>query len=152
MVSATLPRFSIVAQVHRLNRIAGVGSPATAFRLNTKKFTGLELQLNEKMKAAEGLKEFWKTNLPTLKFHNDDFGFRVTKIQLADETEEVKCPVKLKVFGVDQKDNFELDCKSKPRSLIFEEFIKHIEAKQVPEEEIPVLSTRPSDKKKNSEN
>lgn len=138
MVSASLPRLGLIQKLERLNGIAG--TPSTAFRINTNKFKGLELQLNQEIAPAAGLTQFWKTNLPPLRFHNDDFNFRVTKIKLDDvEAQAEICPVKLKVFGVEDKDSFELDCKGKPSDYILQEFVKRTGAEAVPEEEIPVL-------------
>lgn len=138
-----LPSSRILKQITRLNNIAG--TPETAFKFNPK-YTKLELFLikHNVSGSAIGLKKFWRNNLPTLKFHNEDVNFVLTRITTSTKEDISKCPSKIIVYdNADKK--YEIDCADRQVSDILAEVIKVTEASPVAEKEIPVIATPQQD-------
>lgn len=138
-----LPSSRIWKQQARLNQIAG--SPSTAFKFDPK-YTKVELLLIEKsvLAPAFGLRRFWRQNLPTLKFHNDNVDFVLTRIATKTKEDLAKCPTKIVLHLADGSTQ-ELDCSNKNSSKILKELVKVTGATPVPEEEIPVLKNGDSE-------
>ncbi|RLV92774.1 54S ribosomal protein MRP49 mitochondrial [Spathaspora sp. JA1] len=126
-------------QAAKLNKIAGVDSQASVV-LNPTKYKGLELQMisNRQNAQARGIYEFWRQDLRTLKFHNQNLDFQVTKITYQEDSEIEKIPARLIVRDL-QGGEFTIDCKNKTRSDILSELLKLTKAEPVPVEEIPVV-------------
>lgn len=96
-----------------------------------------------------GLRKFWQTYLPTLKFYNEELQFSVKRISLSEgvkdkekalqlETDRElveKCPSKIVLQYADAK-KVELDCKNKHSDEILSELIKISKAEKVPEAEL----------------
>lgn len=138
-----LPSSRILKQITRLNNIAG--TPETAFKFSPK-YTKLELFLIKQnvSGSAIGLKKFWRNNLPTLKFHNEDVNFVLTRINTTTKEDIAKCPTKIVVYD-NASNKHEIDCADKQVSDILAEVIKATEATQIPEKEIPVIATPQQD-------
>ncbi|ABN66944.2 predicted protein [Scheffersomyces stipitis CBS 6054] len=134
-----LPSSRILKQITRLNAIAGTSE--SAYKFDASKYTKIELFLQQKNihGPAVGLKKFWRQNLPTLKFHNDDIQFSLTRIQAETAAEVAACPSKIVVHSVDPASKIEIDCKGKHSSVILNELVEATKATNVPIEEIPVL-------------
>lgn len=134
-VFGEFPRNKALKQIARINFIAG--TPTTAFKLGplTKK---VELMIVHKNAwgASLGLKRFWQLNLPTLKFHNDDVEFVVTKVRATLKEEIAKAPTKIIVHDANTGSK-EINCAHKDSSDILAELVKTTNATSVPEEEIP---------------
>ncbi|KAK6460948.1 hypothetical protein DFJ63DRAFT_212131 [Scheffersomyces coipomensis] len=131
------PSSKILKQIYRLNLIAG--NPENAYKLNPEKYSKIELFLIQKNVHAQsvGLKKFWKDFLPTLKFHNDDIDFIMTRIKVNNKAEAAACPAKILVHGKDQKDNVEIDCANLHSSKILRQLVTKTGAVNIPLEEIP---------------
>lgn len=132
-----LPSSRTWKQAARLNQIAG--TPQTAYKFDPK-YTKIELLLIQKnvFAPAFGLRRFWRQNLPTLKFHNDDVDFVLTRIATKTKEDLVKCPTKIILHHADGSVQ-ELDCSNKHSNKILKELVALSEAKAVPKEEIPVV-------------
>lgn len=132
-----LPSSRILRQVARLNKISG--TPDVAYKFDPK-YTKMELLLPQARnhKDSMGLRQFWKHNLPTLKFHNDDIAFQVKKIQTESPEELAKCPTKLIVYENNEK--VEIPCHNAESSEILSKLVQITNASSVPEEEIPTIN------------
>lgn len=135
-----LPSSRILKQVARLNNIAGTAE--TAYRFDASKVKKIELLFIHQniLGAAVGLKKFWRHNLPTLKFHNDDINFVCTRINAETKEEAEKCPTKIIIHSPDNNKT-ELNCSAKHSSVILQELIKATGATSVPTSEIPVVKS-----------
>lgn len=138
-----LPSSRIWKQAARLNQIAG--TPETAYRFGPK-YTKIELLLIQKSVHAPafGLRRFWRQNLPTLKFHNDNVDFVLTRIATKTKEDLAKCPTKIILHHADGSAQ-ELDCSNKHSNKILQELVALAEATAVPAEEIPVVRHRGED-------
>ncbi|KAK6458385.1 uncharacterized protein RJT20DRAFT_31326 [Scheffersomyces xylosifermentans] len=136
-----LPSSRILKQITRLNNIAG--TTESAYKFDQSKYAKIELFLQQRNihGPAVGLKKFWRLNLPTLKFHNDDLQFVLTRIATESKADVAACPSKIIVHGVDPKDNLEIDCAGKHSSVILQELVKATGAVGVPADEIPRIKT-----------
>jgi len=133
-----LPSSKILKQITRLNNIAGESH--RAYKLDSTKFSKIELFLIQKNVhgPSVGLKKFWRQDLPTLKFHNDDIGFVCTRIQVDNKADVEKCPSKILVHKT-AGGAIEIDCLNKHSSEILKELARVTEAKNVKADDIPVL-------------
>lgn len=134
-----LPASRILKQITRLNNIAGTTENAFKF---SSKYTKIELFLikDNIFGQAIGLKKFWRNNLPTLKFHNEDVNFVLTRINTTTKEDLAKCPTKIVIHdNADKK--YEIDCANKLVSDILKEVVQVTEATPVPSSEIPVIAT-----------
>lgn len=131
------PTSKILKQIWRLNNIAG--TPKTAFRF-PQTVSKLELVLLQKHVWGPplGLKHFWRNNLPTLKFHNEDLRMAVTRVKVASKAEIAEAPTKIVVHYTDgtKKD---LDCAKKKPERILRDLVKLTSATSVPESDIPLV-------------
>lgn len=134
-----LPTSPVLRQVARLNKIAG--TPATAFRFDPLKVREIEVFLTQKNAhpPSKGLRKFWKENMPTLRFHNDDVGFAMTRIAVNKDEDLAKMKAKIVVHTTNDGSQ-SINCANKDQSVILDELVKLTEAKPVPEAEIPVIS------------
>lgn len=133
-----LPRNNkLLRQITRLNLIAG--SPATAFRFGPS-LKKLEVVIYSKnvMGHAAGLKKFWKLNLPTLKFHNDNVDFVVTRVRPTKREDFNTIPVEVRLHQQDGAVT-KIACLNKDHEQILREVVESTGASLVPEEEIPVM-------------
>lgn len=132
-----LPKSAIGRQISRLNMISG--SPETAFRFNPD-IRKIELYLikDSVLGSAIGLKKFWRQNLPTLKFHNQDVDFLVTRIKTQQKEDLLKCPTKILIY-YSNSNKSEIECSNKHHSDILKELVDATGAAPVPESEIPVM-------------
>lgn len=131
------PSSPILRQVYRLNLISG--TPKTAYRLGpeVKKVELFVISKNAYGPTA-GLKKFWREYLPTLKFHNDDVNFVVTRIRPETKEEIKKVPSKIVVYDANNKETT-IDCLGKHSSNIFRQLKKATNATPVPESEIETI-------------
>lgn len=136
----TLPRSAILKQIARANAIAG--SPATAFRLDPKLVSRVELVLVQKVHnyASSGLKDFWRQNLPTLRFHNDDVDFVLTRYGISSKEELAKIVAKIIVHSPDGS-TLQINCANVDAPGILDLVVKATNAVSVPELEIPLIET-----------
>ncbi|ODV82279.1 uncharacterized protein CANTADRAFT_31941, partial [Suhomyces tanzawaensis NRRL Y-17324] len=132
------PSSRILKQIARLNKIAGTSE--TAYKIDLSKFAKVELYLIQKNihGPSVGLRKFWRHNLPTLKFHNSELPFVMTRISAETPEEVAKCPAKIVVHG-SNSEKFEINCANKHSSAILDELVKITGAVNVPEAEIPTL-------------
>ncbi|EGV61499.1 54S ribosomal protein, mitochondrial [Yamadazyma tenuis] len=116
-----LPKSRLLKQATRINIIHG--STATAFKFDPK-FTRLDLILpqNRLHKPSIGLRQFWKHNLPTLKFHNYDTEFHVLKVQTDSDQELAKCPTKVVIHT--ESGNQEVSCEGISHSDILAKVVQ----------------------------
>lgn len=134
-----LPSSPLLRQVARLNKIAG--TPHTAFRFDPLKIREIQLILIQKNVhlPSAGLRNFWKNNLPTLQFHNNDVTFTMTRVATTSKEDLVKVPAKILVHTTDDN-TLTLDCLNMKNNKILRELVALTEAKQVPEAEIPIIA------------
>ncbi|KAK6198059.1 uncharacterized protein RJT21DRAFT_54259 [Scheffersomyces amazonensis] len=134
-----VPRSGVVRQIYRLNKIAG--TPSTAFKFNDSKYSKIELCLIQKnvFEPALGLKNFWRDNLPTLKFHNENIDFIMTRIKPKNKKEVKACPVFIKVHGKDSIDDILLDVRNHNPETILRKLVESTKAKRMSSEEIPFI-------------
>lgn len=139
-----LPSSKIWKQIARLNLIAG--TPETAFKFDPS-IRKIELFLIKQPVSGQaiGLRKFWRHNLPTLKFHNENVDFSVKHIVTETKEDIQKCPTKIIIHNEGSQVN-ELDCSNKHYSEILKEVVGLTKATPVPSEEIPVI-TRPGEEK-----
>lgn len=133
-----LPKSSLSRQIGRLNLIAGTPQTAFKFGPNVKK---IELILLEKniMGPNIGLKKFWRYNLPTLKFHNDEVEFFCTRVRATTKDEIAIAPAKV-IIHDSSNTKIELDCKSLDNETILENIVLATRALPVAEADIPQIS------------
>lgn len=134
----SLPRNNkLLKQITRLNQIAGLPETAYRFGNNLRK---LEVVIYSKgiLGHAAGLKRFWKLNLPTLKFHNDNVEFVVTRVRPTTREDFNKIPLEVRLHQEDGSVN-KVDCVNKDNSVILREVVELTKAEQVPEEQIPIV-------------
>lgn len=132
-----LPTSKVLKQIARLNNIAG--TPETAYKFDPK-YKKIELLLIQKSVHGPsiGLKKFWRQHLPTLKFHNDDINFTLTRIHTETKEDLKKCPAKIIVYD-EANQKIELECANKQASDILNELVKLTSAQPVPETQIPTI-------------
>lgn len=137
-----LPSSKILKQIARLNNIAG--TPERAFKFDSSKISKVEMFLIHKNVhgPSVGLKKFWRQDLPTLKFHNDDIAFVMNRISASTKAEVAKCPSKIVVHKTDGG-VIELDCADKHSTDILRQLAKLTGAKNVMAEDIPVIVAPP---------
>lgn len=133
-----LPRHNrLMRQITRLNLISG--TPATAYRfgLGLKK---LEVVIYSKniLTHAAGLKKFWKLNLPTLKFHNDNVDFVVTRVRPTKREDFNTIPLEVRLHQQDGQVT-KITCTSKDNETILRDVVASTGATPVPVEEIPTV-------------
>lgn len=130
-----LPKSRIPKQVARLNQIAG--SSENAFKFGPR-YTKMEIFLinQTKQPASKGLKFFWRQHMPTLKFHNEDFGFVLKRVKVDDPAAADKVPVRIDLYDA-AHNKTEIDCSFKSESDILAELLNKTEATPVAEAEIP---------------
>lgn len=135
------PKSRILRQATRINKIHG--DSETAFKFDPK-FSRFDLILpqNRLHKPSIGLRQFWKHNLPTLKFHNYDTEFHVMKVATETDEELTKCPVKLVIH--DNEGKKELDCSGFENSEILSKLVEITKASPVPQQELNTLNIEPS--------
>lgn len=135
-----MPKSRLLKQIARLNLISG--TPETAFKIDPTKYSKIELLLAESRGDGKsvGLRKFWKHNLPTLKFHNDDIDFVVTRVAAETKDEEALVPVKLLVYGTAETKTFNVA--SEHSDNILEQLVKYTNAKSIPEEELPTIKVQ----------
>lgn len=126
----SLPKLRILRQIERLNLIQG--TPRNAFRFNPDQVSKIELVLIQKNihEPAIGLRKFWRENLPTLKFHNDDINFVVSRVQVKNKEEVKKCPIKIIVHQV-TGDKIDINCAHLNQSRILSKLVKATNATNV---------------------
>lgn len=133
-----LPKSRILRQIARLNLIAG--TPETAYKLGPEiKKLEIILILKNVYKPAAGLKQFWRKNLPILKFHNDHVDFVATRVRAQDKEEVAKVPSKIIVHGTDGSKK-DIDCLFTSHSDILAKLVEVTQATPVDAAEIPVLA------------
>lgn len=144
----TLPRSQVLKQIARANIISG--TPATAFRLDLKKVSRLELVLVQKVHnyASTGLKNFWRQNLPTLRFHNDDIEFVMTRYGVTSKEELAQIVSKIIVHSPDGT-NLQINCANVDAPGILDLVVKATNAVSIPELDIPSIETPPQYIQKN---
>ncbi|GEQ70031.1 hypothetical protein JCM33374_g3707 [Metschnikowia sp. JCM 33374] len=130
-----LPGHKILRQVARLNLISGDSNTAFKLPSNVKKLEVLIMNkaVNRRM---VGLNQFWKWNLPTLRFHNDNVDFVVTRIkpEVKEEYPRVPCAIFIhKKAG----DVTRIECNDRSASWIVKSIVNATGAQVVPKEEIP---------------
>lgn len=132
-----LPTSKVLKQIARLNNIAG--TPETAFKFPSK-YNKIELLLIQKLVHGPsiGLKKFWRNNLPTLKFHNDETEFCLTRIKTKNKADLEKCPTKILVHS-QNNEVIEIDCANKTAYEILKNLVKRTGANSVPAKEIPII-------------
>lgn len=124
----------------RINKIHGDTSNAYKFDPKYQKFE-LIFPQTRVYRPSMGLRQFWKHNLPTLKFHNFDREFLVKKIATENDEDLKKCPVKLTVYDDKQK-LFEIKCDDTEHSEILKKLVEMTEAQPVSESEIKALDIK----------
>lgn len=131
------PTSKILKQIWRLNQIAG--TPKTAFRFpqTVAKFE-LILLLKNVWGRSLGLKHFWRHNLPTLKFHNEDLSMTVTRVKAETKAEIASVPSKIVVHYTDGTKT-DLSCANKRPEDILRDLVKLTNATAVPESDIPLV-------------
>lgn len=133
-----LPRHNkLLRQITRLNLIAG--TPSTAFRFGPS-LKKLEVVLYSKNIRGHGagLKKFWKLNLPTLKFHNDNVDFVVTRVRPNKREDFDTIPLEVRLHQQDGAVT-KIACRNKDHEEILREVVESTGASSVPEIEIPVV-------------
>ncbi|WPK25502.1 hypothetical protein PUMCH_002819 [Australozyma saopauloensis] len=137
-LAQALPRHNkLLRQITRLNIIAG--TPETAFKFGPE-LKKLEVVIYSKNILAHGagLKKFWKLNLPTLKFHNDDVDFVVTRVRPTKREDFDKIPLEVRLHQENGKMQ-KVDCTNKDNESILREVVEMMNAKLVAEKDIPTL-------------
>lgn len=135
-----LPSSRLLRQATRINKIHGDSSTAYSFDPKFQKFE-LIFPQQRVHKPSIGIRQFWKHNLPTLKFHNFDKEFQVRKVATESPEELAKCPVKLVVYD-ENLNKFEIDCQGIDQSEILSKLIQQTDAKAVPQEELNALDIK----------
>lgn len=128
----------LARQVARANLISG--SPQTAFRFDTSRIAKIELLLVQNIhhKPLTGLKKFWRYNLPTLKFHNDEIDFVCTRYKLDSKQDIPSVVSRIRVHNRDGK-TIPIECQNQDNSQILQLLVAATEAKPVHESEIRVF-------------
>lgn len=134
-----LPSNKILRQIARLNLIAGSESNAYRFPSHVRKVEAVILAKNV-FGANAGLMRFWKLNFPTLKFHNDDVDFVITRVRADSKEEIAQAPCQLKVHG-ENGVLHQLECKGLKDLEILAELVKSADATPVPASEIPRIES-----------
>lgn len=130
-----LPGHKILRQVARLNLVAG--DSTTAYKLPS---TVKKLEVLMMTKAVNrrfvGLNHFSKWTFPTLKFHNDDVDFVVTRVKPEHKEEYPQVPCALFIHKT-SGDMTRIECNEMSHLRILQELVKATNALPVPELEIP---------------
>jgi len=139
-----LPSSRILKQIANLNRISG--TPETAFKIDPAQVSKIELLLiqGNGHGPSVGLKKFWRHNLPTLKFHNEDISFVVTRINTSTKQEFEACPAKI-VIHKSNSEKVQIDCAKQHSSKILESLVKLTGAASIPADQIPTISPPSND-------
>lgn len=132
------PSSPILKQIYRLNLISG--TQKTAYRLgpDVKKIELFLISKNTYGPTA-GLKRFWRDYLPSLKYHNDDVNFVVTRVRPETKEDIVKVPSKIVVYDANNKETTTIDCLGKHASNIFRKLKQATNATPVPESELETI-------------
>lgn len=133
-----LPTGALTRQLARVNLIAG--TPSTAFRIDSQRTRRIELLLVHGLhhKPLAGLRRFWRYNLPTLRFHNDDVDFVCTRFTVGSKEEIPKIVTRINLHDANGKTT-PVDCRNKSNVEILDLVVKATGAVPVPESEIPVF-------------
>ncbi|CAN3372643.1 hypothetical protein DIURU_004864 [Diutina rugosa] len=134
-----LPSSPVLRQVARLNQIAG--TTETAFRMDPSKIKAIELVLVQKNvhQPSSGLRKFWKQNLPTLQFHNNDVRFTMTRVKTASKDELAKVPASVVIHKVGD-DKVVVNCLDRSPKDILRKVVHATGATPVPDAEIPRIA------------
>ncbi|KAM9935082.1 hypothetical protein OXX80_004673 [Metschnikowia pulcherrima] len=132
-----LPGHKILRQIARLNLISGDATTAYRFPSNIKKVEIISMKKAINRRFV-GLNQFRKWNLPTLKFHNDDVDFVVTRVSPVSPSEypKVPCVVRVHKDGGEVKD---IDCDGTGHGGILKKLIAATNAERVPHDENPAI-------------
>lgn len=143
-VLSKVPASKVAKQFARLNLIGG--NSKTAFKIDSNQYPKVELLLAQSRGhgPSVGLRKFWKQNLPTLKFHNDDISFIVNRIQANDKSEEKLLPTKLVIYNANSEKH-EINVANEHSSDILEKLVKFTNAQSIPESEIPFFTKTQSE-------
>ncbi|CAI5760183.1 unnamed protein product [Candida verbasci] len=136
---------TIRKQIIKLNNLTGTKETAFKFNPSFSKFEmWIYLQNSIPHPPSNGLKQFFVDYLPTLRFHNPDFEYKINTIMnVESESQLNKIPLKLKLSG---DDTVEIDCKGKSGSDILKELTEKGKLMPVSEEDIPKIPLNPDTK------
>lgn len=127
-------------EIASLKRITGaIETRKAAIKIDPLKYNKVELimPLNRYLKSR-GLRHFWKTYLPTIKFHNDDINFIVTRVTTSDPNDPEqakKVPVKIHLHNLNSPVK-EINVDSVGVDAILDQFITSAEATPVDPKDI----------------
>ncbi|OBA24085.1 hypothetical protein METBIDRAFT_30437 [Metschnikowia bicuspidata var. bicuspidata NRRL YB-4993] len=94
------------------------------------------IMLKIAQRRSIGLNHFWKWNLPTLKFHNENIDFVVTRIQPETDEDYPKIPSAIFVHKAGDKMT-RVECNGKTHEWILKNLVSATGATRVPVEDIP---------------
>ncbi|KAI5960744.1 MRP49 [Candida pseudojiufengensis] len=137
---------NVLKQIKKVNRLRG--EPKNSYKFDPTKYKEIELFIYHQRpilyKPANGIRYFWKESLPTLRYHNPEIQFTVNNITIEQEEDLSKLPLKLKIHGINSKDDSLIECASKPPHKIFSELINLTNARQMTVDEIPKIELKPA--------
>ena len=140
----------LLKSIQKINRI--IANPENSFKLDGSKFKELELSVyhQEQSKVVDksnlGVKQLIKEKLPSLKYHNPNLKFTIHNILINEENsnKDIKIDNLLKIHGVEDKDNLNIECSGKSGSKIFDELIQRTGAVKINELELVEIPTHPT--------
>ncbi|KAI5949613.1 MRP49 [Candida jiufengensis] len=137
---------NVLKQIKKVNRLRGTSK--NSYKFDQSKYKEFELFIYHQRpflyKPANGIRNFWKESLPTLRYHNPEIQFTINNITVENEEDLTKLPLNLKIHGTSKENDSVIDCISKPPHQIFSELIKLTNARQMNDEEIPKLPLKPA--------
>ncbi|ODQ77286.1 hypothetical protein BABINDRAFT_10194 [Babjeviella inositovora NRRL Y-12698] len=132
----------VATQAEKLNRIAGVSNPSAAIRINTANVTSFNALMPSNVNLKQiGLKDFWRTYLPVVKFHNPEFPISVQRVHVSGLEQAAKVPAVLTITKA-SGEKVEIDCLGKSSGSIWNEVLEKLQGsfENVALEEIPTIN------------
>ncbi|KAI3405134.2 MRP49 [Candida oxycetoniae] len=136
----------ITRQIKRVNNLRG--RPSSSFKFDASKFKEFEFFIYHQnpyiYKPASGILRLFETALPTLRYHNPDVQFTITKVEVNDPKELLELPLMVKIYGENPENVQTIDCTNKPPHQILNELVELTNARKLKKEEIPFIPLRPT--------